>query len=206
MNSQPNRYPGMDTEFYIVLNGVVTGPLTGLVEVSKYNPVPDTPVWYDGLDDWKPAIMAPLTRQLFEPGSPYHRAMSQPVYDEEPTPPALEVPEERRPDITPETRADESGTGHTEPAAVYVAAPAPVEAAPPCPKSYLAWAIVVTIVLNLICGVVAIIYAAKVRGKYNAGNYEGARRCSESAQWWIAGGIALGLIMTVFRIFSGSLF
>ena len=79
------KYPGHDTEFYLVLNGVVTGPLTGLEEVYRYNITPDTPVWYDGLDDWNPAVMAPLTRQIFTPGSEFHRAMAQPQTVQEPS-------------------------------------------------------------------------------------------------------------------------
>lgn len=198
------RYPGQETEFYIVKNNVVTGPLTGLEKLVEYKVEPDTPVWYQGLDDWKPAVMAPLTRQLFEPGSEFNKARLMAAPDD--TPEINEQPEV----VTAERMEPYAEPDAEQPAVRYVTSHEdatrnePVAETVAQPRSYLVWAIVVAVIFNLICGVIAIIYAVKVKAKYRVGNIEGSRRCSESAQWWIAGGICLGLILMVFRFFVSS--
>lgn len=184
------QYPGYNTEFYVVLEGVVTGPLVGLEELSNRHIEPNTPVWYEGLDDWKPAIMAPLTRQIFTPGSDFHKALSTPASEERQ--PQLQ---ESSPAVTVE-----------EPEVRAVEGPQSAVVAVKRPKAHLAWSIVVAVIFNLICGIIAIIYSTKVRTKYNSGNYAGAERCSESAQWWIAVGIVVGLFLTVARILTGTIF
>lgn len=220
--------PGQNTRFFIVLEGVVTGPLIGLDSVRQYNIRPDTPVWYEGLDDWQPAIMAPLTRMLFMAGS-FHVAGAgmgmapvNPVRPPEiPRPPVIssETPGEEAVE-TSETEDEKQAESHRErspepecgserriaPVPPVIPAAEPVaDSIPPRPNTYLAWAIVVTVICNPIAGVIAIIYACKVRSKYARGIYESAQRCSETAQWWIAGSITLGLIMTVFNLMTGGL-
>ena len=201
------QYPGHDTLFYAVLNGVVTGPIQGLEQLYAYHITPDTPVWYEGLDDWKPALLAPLTAQYFTPDSPFLKAISQPSVET----PAVksESPDEQMPPIPDSTPA------YHEPATVVETqvpqTPAHTVTADYTqdierPKPYLAWSIVVAVIFNLIFGIIAIVYSAKVRTKFAAGNIEGAQRCSVRAQWWIASGICVGLIFTVARIFTGNLF
>lgn len=75
------RYPGQKTKFFAVFNGVVSGPFEGLEALCAFPVEPDTPVWYKGLGDWQPAIMAPLTRQIFDPRSPYNLALRNPSPD-----------------------------------------------------------------------------------------------------------------------------
>jgi hypothetical protein len=59
------------------------------------------------------------------------------------------------------------------------------------PPSYLPWAIVTTILCCLPAGVVSIVYAAQVNGKWMAGDAEGAWRSSKNAKTWaIVSGIA----------------
>ena len=60
--------------------------------------------------------------------------------------------------------------------------------------NHLVWAILVTIFCCLPFGIVAIVYAAQVNGMLNAGDYEGARRASNSAKTWAIVSMALGLI------------
>jgi hypothetical protein len=70
---------------------------------------------------------------------------------------------------------------------------------PPAKKipSYLVQAILVTLLCCLPFGIVAIIFAAQVNGKLNAGDYEGAQRASNSAKtWcWISFGIGLAIML-----------
>lgn len=182
-------YPGQDKEFFIVINDVTTGPLVGLEQLEERGIRPDTPVWYEGLDDWQPAMMAPLTRQLFTPDSEYYRAKAGRAAQQTPAdaPVAIETPTRVEPVAATAYEAQQAET-------------------PERPRTYLVWAIVVTVLFNLICGVVALVYAIKVKSKYATGNYESSIRCSESAQWWVAVGICVGLIMTVYNLFTGSLF
>lgn len=215
------HYPGHDTEFFIVLNGVTTGPLTGLVEVYNYNIAPDTPVWYEGLEDWKPAILAPLTRQIFIPGSEFHIAINMPdLPDDEqqsslpecPEPPVLsqtppEIPQAKQTEPEPpEIPVAETHTTVSDESRAEVYAPPVPQGTAKAPRTYLAPAIITTVLCNLVAGVIAIIYSIKVRSKLAAGNTAAAERCSESAQWWIAVSICLGLIGVVFNLFVGDIF
>lgn len=183
----PQQYPGQNTEFYIVINGVQTGPLTGLAQVASYNPTPDTPVWYEGLDDWTPAIMASLTRQLFDPASDYYRAQANP----QPEPQIQPAPQQAT------QPAPQPATAH--PYAAPAAAPA--FAGVHKPKSYLGWSIAVTILFNFIAGIVAIVYSCKVNSRWNRGDAQGAVRASERVQWWIAISIVVGLVTSVAGLF-----
>lgn len=217
------KYPGYDTQFYVVLQQVVTGPIVGLEDLSTYNIEPDTPVWYDGLDDWKPAILAPLTNQLFTPDSEYHlykaaqeagesipeipqsSAAEQPVEESVP-----EIPVEPTP-VLPQNEVPHATNIRTDPFYYnqpgHQTAPQAVERSQGVkrPSPYLIWSIVVAVVFSLICGIIAIIYSCKVKSKFKRGDIKGAERCSETAQWWIAIGICVGLISSVFQLFVGSL-
>lgn len=64
----------------------------------------------------------------------------------------------------------------------------------PMPDTYLAWSVVATVLCCLIPGVVAIIYSTQVSSKYYARDYEGARKASERAQYWIIASVVLGVI------------
>lgn len=64
----------------------------------------------------------------------------------------------------------------------------------PQPKSYLAWAIVMTIVFNFIAGVVAIIYASSVTSRWQCHDIAGAEKASERAQAWIIVSFVVGVL------------
>lgn len=68
------------------------------------------------------------------------------------------------------------------------------EAMPPCPTTYLAWAIIVTILCCIPFGIVSIIYAGQVSTKYNQGDYAGAMQSSERAALWLIIAIVAGLV------------
>lgn len=65
----------------------------------------------------------------------------------------------------------------------------------PMPPTYLVWAIIATICCCLPAGIVAIIFSANVSSKYYARDFEGARRASRRAQWWIIISIVAGIIV-----------
>ncbi len=74
------------------------------------------------------------------------------------------------------------------------------EAKPPCPNTYLAWAIIATIFCCIPFGIVSIIYAGQVSTKYNQGDYAGALKSSERAALWLIVAIVTGLIAVPFQI------
>lgn len=65
----------------------------------------------------------------------------------------------------------------------------------PMPKTWLVWSILFTIFCCFIPGIVAIVYSSKVSGRYFAGDIEGAKRASESAEIWIIISFVLGVIV-----------
>ncbi len=68
-----------------------------------------------------------------------------------------------------------------------------MENKPPRPSSYLALAIISTILCCLPTGIVSIIYATKVNSAYEDGKYDEANRASRNAKTWgiVSIGIAL---------------
>ena len=63
----------------------------------------------------------------------------------------------------------------------------------PYVPNHLVWAILATIFCCLPTGIAAIVYAAQVNGLLNAGDYDAARRASDSAKTWALVSVPLGL-------------
>lgn len=72
--------------------------------------------------------------------------------------------------------------------------PAPYGHQEPMPQTYLVWSVLATVFCCLIPGIVAIVYSTMVSSRYYAKNYDGARRASDMAQYWIIASIVLGVI------------
>lgn len=79
----------------------------------------------------------------------------------------------------------------------YQSAANPQQAMPP---TYLAWCIVAMLLCCIVTGVVALVYSTKVSGRYYAGDYEGARKASETTAIWLAVTVVCGLIALPFQI------
>ncbi|MBN1125367.1 MAG: CD225/dispanin family protein [Sedimentisphaerales bacterium] len=60
--------------------------------------------------------------------------------------------------------------------------------------NYLVQAILITLCCCLPFGIVAIVYAAQVNGKLQAGDYQGALECSGKAKMWCWLGFGIGLL------------
>lgn len=205
-------YPGRDTEFFIMLGGMQNGPIRGLVELFKYNISPDTPVWYDGLPDWKPAMICPLTQQLFDTRSEFFRVHPEalvimqgrlsgadpsdmPALVPDDTPDTIPAIPESVPEI-PKTIPDTPTAHFTAPKAPHVTYVNTAPSTTPVrrPSTYLAWSIVMTLLCCMPAGIVAIIFSCRVSSKWAAGDIEAAQRASERAQLWIVLSFILGLI------------
>lgn len=65
---------------------------------------------------------------------------------------------------------------------------------PTRPDSYLALAIISTILCCLPIGIVSIVYATKVNSLYADGNYEEANKASKNAKTWGLVSIGIGVL------------
>ncbi len=90
------------------------------------------------------------------------------------------------------------------------APPAPHAVEPPSeptPPNYLVWAILSTLFCCWPTGIVAIVFAAQVSSKMQAGDLDGARRASSNAKmWtWITAGLGLaGLVIALLFALVGA--
>ena len=69
-----------------------------------------------------------------------------------------------------------------------------MEQKPPRPNSYLALAIISTILCCLPSGIVSIIYATKVNSLYEDGKYDEAVRASKNAKTWGIVSVVIALV------------
>jgi hypothetical protein len=63
------------------------------------------------------------------------------------------------------------------------------------PPSYLAWAIVSTVLFFLPFGVVSIVFASQVMSRYGAGDYAGAQDASHKARTWALWSTVVGVVI-----------
>ncbi|GGH47932.1 hypothetical protein IA57_00210 [Mangrovimonas yunxiaonensis] len=83
-----------------------------------------------------------------------------------------------------------------------------MEIKPTRPNSYLALAIISTILCCLPAGIVSIIYATKVNTLYEDGKYDEAEKASKNAKTWGIVSIALAVLIyvVVFAIYGLAIF
>ena len=75
--------------------------------------------------------------------------------------------------------------------------PAPATPATPCPGSNMALAIISTILCFLPTGIVAIVYASKVKALYFSGKTAEAAGAAKSAMIWSVVSIVLGILLNL---------
>ena len=82
--------------------------------------------------------------------------------------------------------------------------PSAIRAPRPHVPNHLVWAILVTIFCCVPFGIVAIVFAAQVNGRLDAGDYDGAKRASDSARTWAIVSMAAGIVTAIlyFAIFA----
>lgn len=68
------------------------------------------------------------------------------------------------------------------------------------PSSNLVWAILTTIFCCLPLGIVSIVFAAQVNGKWAAGDYAGAQESSRKARQWAIISAVVGLVGLVLYV------
>ena len=70
------------------------------------------------------------------------------------------------------------------------------------PQNYLVWAILSTLFCCLPLGIVSIVYAAQVSGKYSSGDYAGAVTSSENAKKWAIYSAVAAVALTVLYVLA----
>jgi len=146
--------------------------------LARYNRgeiLPTDLVWTEGMPTWQPAS------QVFgAPIAPAGTDIPAPA-----TPPPYAPPPVMIPPVP----------------ATGIATPISSNASrPPKPDNYLVWAILTTLLCCLPFGVVAIIFAAQVDGKYNSGDYEGAKDSSAKAKKFSLIALIAGVAVAVLYI------
>ena len=68
------------------------------------------------------------------------------------------------------------------------------------PPNNLVWAILVTLFCCLPFGIVSIVYAAQVNGKWQAGDAAGAQESSRKARQWAMYGAITGVVVGIIYI------
>jgi heme/copper-type cytochrome/quinol oxidase subunit 2 len=68
------------------------------------------------------------------------------------------------------------------------------------PNNHLVWAILSTILCCIPVGIVSIVFAAQVNGKWQAGDYAGAQASSQKAKTWAIVSAVLGLVSGVVSV------
>ena len=194
-----------DMQYWVHINGVQRGPMQ-LDELIKIGVTRDTYVWREGLEDWIKASELPELAGFFVIEGNSVPTPVQPVDDNGEAGKSQWVADDT--DVNqPQQEDANAATGQSyvaqQPAAVqqpsFVANSTFMQSpVPPCPPTNLAWAIIVTILCCQIFGIIAIVYAAQVKSKYDAGQYETAVKYSENSALWCKLGIAFGLVWATF--------
>lgn len=68
------------------------------------------------------------------------------------------------------------------------------------PSNNLVWAILTTLFCCLPLGVVSIVFAAQVNGKWQAGDYAGAQEASRKAKQWAIWSAIAGVVVAVLYV------
>lgn len=167
-------------KYWIYRDGLQRGPFT-IEELADMDLTPDTPVWYEGLDNWITADRSPGLQPLL--ASRYGRNSDSDVeYSAQSC------------DSTTVIDSDKSYAPHES----YRPADGRHDSADggECPPTYLFWSILSTICCCLPLGIAAIIFSGKVKPCWQNGDIRGARKASETAQILII----LSITISVFSL------
>lgn len=204
--------------YWIIVNDHHDGPYS--VDTLVANGLkPEDLVWTEGLADWTPAgnilelaeamnLRDSMAAAPAEPAAPIAAEVIEIVETEAEAPmeqeaacdaePAQQPQPAQQPYATPQMQ-----TAYTQAAPAQAAAMtqgAAMTQAEPCPPSYIAWSIIVTVLCCTIVGIPAIVFASMTKSAYYRGDLAKAKRYSEITQWFIIAAIVLGAVSWPFQI------
>lgn len=191
-------------QYWVHINGVQRGPML-LDELIGLGITAETYIWREGLADWVKAREVPeltgyftmptndnntLTEASGHCENDFVVGESEMVSDNElNSPKDNPVIQQTNNDIINDQIQKERQMPQTQQSAFQLQ-----HNISSCPPTNLVWAIIVTVLCCQIFGIIAIVYAAQVKSKYDMGQYEKAVKYSENAALWCKLGIALGLV------------
>ena len=162
----------------------------------------DTYVWKVGMEQWEKAGTVPSLRYIFvgEAGVPPRPSTEiREISRNSPPRASTEIREISRHNpprastvIREISRQQSTGPDAGQQQPQY--AQAPYQQPSVCPPTYLAWAIVSTLLCCLPFGIVAIVYASKVSGLWAQGRYDEAQRASNTAKNWVIAAVVCALV------------
>ena len=164
----------MEQYFYLDVNKVQQGPVDGS-QLVKFGVTPTTLVWKQGMAQWTPAGQVPELAAIFNVLEEVQQPQQAPQFG----------PQVAQPNFYNQQ--------------AYNQAPQ----MPPPPDNYLVWAILATICCCLPFGIVSIVYATKVNGLYQMGQYQEALAASNSAKTWAIASAICGVIIGIIYFFIG---
>lgn len=204
--------------YWIIVNDHHDGPYS--VDTLVANGLkPEDLVWTEGLADWTPAgnilelaeamnLRDSMAAAPAEPAAPVAAEVIEIVETEAEAQmeqeaacdaePAQQPQPAQQPYATPQMQ-----TAYTQAAPAQAAAMtqgAAMTQAEPCPPSYIAWSIIVTVLCCTIVGIPAIVFASMTKSAYYRGDLAKAKRYSEITQWFIIAAIVLGAVSWPFQI------
>jgi hypothetical protein len=158
-------------QWYYLVNSQQQGPVSSeqLKELSAGGTVtPETYVWREGMDDWKPAKMVQGLFDVAQPGAASGGSASpqaQPFQSTQPNP--------------------------------YAASPGVPAGAGPNTTGVLVCSILATICCCVPLGIPAIVYAAIATSKMGSGDVAGAYDAAGKAKMWAWIAFGLGLLLNI---------
>lgn len=198
--------------YWIIVNDHHDGPYS--VDTLVANGLkPEDLVWTEGLADWTPAgnilelaeamnLRDSMAAAPAEPAAPVSAEVIEIVETEAEAPMEQEAAYDAEPAQQPQPAqqpyaAPQMQTAYTQAAPTQAAAMTQAE---PCPPSYIAWSIIVTVLCCTIVGIPAIVFASMTKSAYYRGDLAKAKRYSEITQWFIIAAIVLGTVSWPFQI------
>ena len=198
--------------YWIIVNDHHDGPYS--VDTLVANGLkPEDLVWTEGLADWTPAgnilelaeamnLRDSMAATPTEPAAPVAAEVIEIEETEAEAPMEQEAACDAEPAQQPQPAQQPYATPQMQ-TAYAQAAPAQAAAmtqAEPCPPSYIAWSIIVTVLCCTIVGIPAIVFASMTKSAYYRGDLAKAKRYSEITQWFIIAAIVLGTVSWPFQI------
>lgn len=198
--------------YWIIVNDHHDGPYS--VDTLVANGLkPEDLVWTEGLADWTPAgnilelaeamnLRDSMAATPAEPAAPVAAEVIEIVETEAEAPMEQEAAYDAEPAQQPQPAQQPYAAPQMQTAYIQ-AAPAQAAAmtqAEPCPPSYIAWSIIVTVLCCTIVGIPAIVFASMTKSAYYRGDLAKAKRYSEITQWFIIAAIVLGAVSWPFQI------
>lgn len=179
----------MGNRYYYVDN---TGKQCGPVDESQLascGVTGTTLIWCKGMKNWQPAGMV-LGGNI---GAPMQNPVSPPPPQPQYQQPPYQQPQQR--DYYPQSNNNGAGNYNSP----RINNEDPGFSFPP--DNYMVWAILTTLLCNIICGIIAIVYSSKVNKYWAMGNKMAAYDAQKKTKTWCIASVVIGIVFAFFYIF-----